>query len=515
MSAMPVDPMALKELLWPDVTFYREQRDIIYSVADNEETDVVAGNMLGKDFVTAFIALWAFLSRTPCRVVTTSVDESQLDGVLWGEIRRFIQTSKYPLDAAQGGPLLINHLHLRKKLKKGVCGISYMIGRVAARGEGMLGHHVADIGDGVPRTFLIGDEASGLDDIVHERGDTWANRKLFIGNPYPCNNFFKKAVKDGSDYNDDTGNYYRKVIRIRAEDSPNVKYAMAELKAGKKPSNTVILPGVLSYPKYITRRKKWDKARQTVSLDAMFYEGHEIMLYPPDWLARANRIADQLVSKGTKRIARAVGVDPAEGGDKTAMSAVDEFGLIECVAYKTPDTGVISGNVIAFSRKHGIVDWQNVMFDRGGGGKQHADAMRRDGFNVRTVGFGESVSPPLQRRVNLPFRVKLETKEDKDVYKNRRAEMYGEIRELISPQNDHGYGIPAWCDEVLTQMLPIPLLRDKEGAMRIPSKNKNTENSNEKTLIEIIGHSPDELDSFAIAVHCMLHKPITTKVGAL
>lgn len=48
MTSTPVvDPMRLKDELWPDVVFYRQQREIIYSVAENDETIVVAGNMLG------------------------------------------------------------------------------------------------------------------------------------------------------------------------------------------------------------------------------------------------------------------------------------------------------------------------------------------------------------------------------------------------------------------------------------------------------------------------------------
>lgn len=199
---LTADPIELAKLLWPEVTFYREQKEIIYSVVENGETFVTAGNMLGKDFVAGFITLWFFLTREPCRVVTTSVDGPQLEGVLWGEIRRFIQTSRYELDRSRGGPLIVNHLHLRKVLQSGrrkgkVCGLSYCIGRVAARGEGMLGHHVAEEGDDVPRTLFVADEASGVEDLSYDRADTWAKRKLVIGNPYPCNNFFYKGVKGG------------------------------------------------------------------------------------------------------------------------------------------------------------------------------------------------------------------------------------------------------------------------------------------------------------------------------
>jgi phage terminase large subunit len=191
------DPLKFAKLLWPDVTFYKQQREIIHSVRDNDETFVPAGNMLGKDFVAAFVALWFFLTRHPVRVVTTSVDHQQLEGVLWGELRRFVSSSKYPLDSQHGGPLIINHLHIRKVVNGKMCGLSYLLGRVAAKGEGMLGHHIAQTGDGIPRTLFIADEASGVEDISYERADTWANRKLVIGNPYPCTNFFYHGVKKG------------------------------------------------------------------------------------------------------------------------------------------------------------------------------------------------------------------------------------------------------------------------------------------------------------------------------
>lgn len=172
---------------------------------DSVETYVPAGNMLGKDFIAAYIALLFFLTRHPCRVVTTSVDASQLNGVLWGEMRRFIQTSAVPLESDKGGPLLINDQKIRKVYNGNICGVSYIIGRVAQKGEGMLGHHVTptqeELDNGyditVPRTLFIADEASGIDDVSYERAATWAKRILIIGNPFPCNNFFKRGVKAG------------------------------------------------------------------------------------------------------------------------------------------------------------------------------------------------------------------------------------------------------------------------------------------------------------------------------
>lgn len=214
-----VNPVLFTRWMWPWIWegsegLARYQEDIMYSVVENDETLVVAGNMLGKDFITAIIVLWFFMTRQPCRVVTTSADHPQLEAVLWGEIRRLIQTCRYKIDGPGGVVVQVpradreteaarigivnNHMYLKKVLPDGsVCGLSYVMGRVSKKGEGLLGHHVAATGDGIPRTLFVADEASGVDDASWDAADTWANRRLAIGNPYQCSNFFKRGVKAG------------------------------------------------------------------------------------------------------------------------------------------------------------------------------------------------------------------------------------------------------------------------------------------------------------------------------
>lgn len=183
------DPMWLKERLWPDVRFYDKQIEIIYSVVDNDETYVPAGNMLGKDFVAGFIALWFFLAHREVRVITTSVKDDHLR-VLWGEIGRYIQSAQQPLTLDRGGPLLWNHHDIKKVVDGKLCTISYLRGMVSKAGEGMAGHHAK-------HTLGIIDEASGVADLVYTQMDTWSKRKLIIGNPNPCANFFFKGVEAG------------------------------------------------------------------------------------------------------------------------------------------------------------------------------------------------------------------------------------------------------------------------------------------------------------------------------
>lgn len=207
------DPIRFAKAMWPRVEFYNKQREIIYSVRNADETLVTAGNMLGKDFVTGFVALSFFLrpqmyfdpeyvreveSRRSAdnphphtvRIITTSAAEKHLM-VLWGEIGRFATTARYPVLARRGGPLVINSMEIRYAHEaEAKVPLSYLVGKVSAKREGMSGHHAA-------YTLAIADESSGVDDEAYDEMTRWCKRFLGIGNPNPCNNFFYRGVKKG------------------------------------------------------------------------------------------------------------------------------------------------------------------------------------------------------------------------------------------------------------------------------------------------------------------------------
>lgn len=189
--AAKVDPIIFAKMLWPDVYFYDKQREIIRSVDSNDQTFVVAGNMLGKDYVAGFICLRFFLIHEEVRVVTTSVKDDHLR-ILWGEIGRFINTSEYPLLVENGGPLIHNHRDISKIVDGKECEISYMRGMVSKKGEGLAGHHAK-------HTLFVIDEASGVEDVAYTQGETWAKKMLIFGNPNPCppTHFFRKNVELG------------------------------------------------------------------------------------------------------------------------------------------------------------------------------------------------------------------------------------------------------------------------------------------------------------------------------
>lgn len=521
-----IDPLQLKELLWPDITFYDKQREIIYSVWNNDETVVGAGNMLGKDFVSGFLALAFFLTRPllnglpQCRIVTTSVKDDHLR-VLWGEIGNLISTSKTPLRSTEGGPLIVNHHEIKRIFNGQIVDKTYLIGMVAKEGAAMQGHHLPRSKGNIPHTLFLADEASGVDDEYYKNAKTWFHRALIIGNCWPCNNFFYRAIEGDPAGQDKGGDipriegsgYYRKVLHIGGEDSPNVKYAEKEKETGRKVSHTERIPGVLSYSEYTKRMALFNEHEKTVSVHGKFYKGASIMMFPELWLNRANHIAKE---RGFRTRGRAIGCDPAEGGDSSCWSVVDDYGLLALISMKTPDTSIITTETIRLMRIWGV-DPSDVWFDRGGGGKQHVDRLRDQGFNVRSIAFGEAASEV--DRFSTWRRSKgrkIDEYEGRTVYKNRRAEIYGIIRNLIDPLNEEGFGIPEEFTELRRQLAPIPLRYGRDGVMFLLPKNKDKEGSNEECLKDLLGCSPDEADSLGLAVFGLMEaKAPKPFVGAI
>jgi hypothetical protein len=399
----------------------------------------------------------------------------------------------------RGGPLAVNSLEIRFKEERDVKKpYNYLVGCVSEKGEGLAGHHAA-------YNLCVIDEASGVDDAVYEFAQGWAKKFFIFGNPNRCNNFFRKMVEGGDIPKEDGSGFYRKLIRIRAEDSPNVRLAQAQLGRGETPTGETLVPGVLSWDAYRRRRATWDKERQCIGLDAMFYEGAEIKLYSSEWLTRAKQLYKL---RDPRRRATAIGVDTAEGGDSTAMIAGDRLGVLEAVSKKTPNTDVIPGEVKAFAHKHGVAP-ENILFVRGGGGKQHADRLCAGGWPVRSVHFSESVTLDLRRGLH-PFAARVENRAERTVYKNRRAQMYGELSDMsefaISPEET----------ELLRQLSLVPKEYD-EGRLVIRSKSRRpgTEENNRKTLSELVGHSPDEMDALVLMVHGVLHRMVRCNAGVV
>jgi hypothetical protein len=322
--------------------------------------------------------------------------------------------------------------------------------------------------------------------------------------------------------------FYRRVIQIRAVDSPNVKLGLAQAEAGLPDTGLAadgmpLLPGVLDYAEYLKRRATWDEVRQCVGLDAEFWAGADVLLYPPQWLNLAEEYYRWMQEHKAVRRAMGIGIDPGEGVAESAFYAVDERGVIEGQAWQTPNTNVLPAESIKFMERHRLDDRGSlkegrVCIDRGGGGLQLADRLRAMGYPVRTVAFGENITPdPRRGRVGLGQRV--DEREERYVYRNRRAQMYGRLRELLDPARvalgeGSPFGIPITYRELRRQLAPLPYLLDGEGRMYLPPKSKPTPNYEGLTIEQLVGCSPDQADALVLAVHAMCDRPMRAVGGA-
>jgi hypothetical protein len=399
--------------------------------------------------------------------------------------------------------------------------------------ESFQGHHATpDPGqpiDNIPRNLFLVDESSGMRDKYYTMAKTWAKRVYLFGNTWPCSNYFKKSVKGDRANNDPGGDvpraagsgYHRKVIHIRAKDSPNVQLAKAQVARGQQPTGEILVPGVMDYDTYVWRTEHWPESERVVSLDANWYEGAADFMFPTPWLDMAEERAAK-VRKNRK--AQAIGVDSAEGGDNTAWAAVDYLGLIDLVGRKTPDTSVIPGETLAFVRRHNA-PYEHTMFDRGGGGKEHVDRMRRDGYQVNSVGFGETATKP-RRKGTTSTKDQREQDEQRYTYKSRRAQMYHMARLRLDPTHPQPLALPTELlnrkrddggPSLREQLTPIPLWHDSEGQVIMPPKNKRPtlrgKEDTTVTLTELIGCSPDEADAFVLAVYGLTYEATGVALG--
>ena len=164
---------------------------------------------------------------------------------------------------------------------------------------------------------------------------------------------------------------------------------------------------------------------------------------------------------------------------------------------------------------------EDTLFDSGGGGKEHADLLRSQGYPVRSVSFGASPTSADQFALHkkMPDE-RREAQEDREVYKNRRAEMYGEASKVLRGVHPSGIGaagfaIPAEYEELARQLAIIPKCYDAEGRLFLPPKNKPSPNYTGKTLSGLLGCSPDEADSFVLAIFAMIWTETESIVGVM
>lgn len=319
--------------------------------------------------------------------------------------------------------------------------------------------------------------------------------------------------------------FYRKVIKIAAEDSPNVQLYLREKELGRIPTHRRIFPGVISSIEYVRKMALWDEWQICVGIKGEFWKGGEVLMYPPLWLKaaalRALEITEGCQSSGYRRVPSAMGVDPGEGSANTSWALGDNLGLMELISKKTPNTKDIFRTTRDLLNLYQI-DPQRCYMDRGGGGYQIACDLREAGYDIRTIGFGDPVIAPHTPGRDTADQLN-EERDEKWSYTTQRAWMYWTLRDEMDPTMEElgskaPWAVPAHTKELKElhrQLGLIPALYTNEGRRSMLPKSKRSPNSKERCLKEILGCSPDEADATVLLMKALLTEPEVVEVGGM
>jgi hypothetical protein len=424
---------------------------------------LLCSRQAGKSTVAAALAIKAALTQTPALVLLLSPVLRQSGELFRDKVKRFYNDLGRPVAVVQESQLAM-------ELANGSRIISLPGDEGTIRGY-----------SGV--SLLVIDEASRVpDDLYRAVRPMLAVSKgnlVCLTTPWGKQGWFHKEWHGGGDW---------ERVRITAEECPRISGEFLE-----------------------EERRSMGESWYRQEYMCSFEDAGGSPLFLPGWLDRAASLARDLAGK--PRRAKAIGCDPGEGVSSTVWVVVDELGVIAVVSEKTADTSVIVGKTAAMIKEYGVEPGR-VVFDRGGGGKQHADLLESKGCRVRTVGFGEAVTAePSYQQQSVADRIG--QRSERYSYVNRRAQLYGQLRLLLNPaHNERGFAIPAEFGELRRQLSPMPLLYDGEGRMRMLPKNKKDPEGKERTLQEILGVSPDEADALVLAVDGLQNETRKVKVGA-
>ena len=510
------DPCGFAARFWPQVRLTPYQCEILASVRDNAETWVHSANKMGKSFVAALAAVWWFGTRRG-RVVVTARTGRHLKLVLWPEIKNLLRSASVDIDGRlQRFDFGFRQLEQFVYWPPGANGKSderyYIAGLLQNEEESFQGLHLPTLDDGTPTVLAIVDEASNQERWLYDAISSYAHRILEIGNPTHAEGRFYEVCRAGDQRLLSGERLFRKVIHISGEHSPNVTAGRrwaAEDRSSRAEQPPTVVPGILSYEQFVERKANWSAYQVRTRLLGLFPDEGSGRLFPAERLDAAQQLGRSLAEEHARSKIRrsgrpyALGIDVSQGGgDLTAWVVLGRYGVRKVLVRETPNTAEIAGQTIRLMRAFRIGPaW--VAFDAGGGGKQIADLLRDRGFeDILDVTFGAAA-------------------DDARKYKNKRAELYGELREALRRRRRVArlLATPAECwprgasclalppdDAPLREDLAVlPLLRDAEGRLRLPPKDKpsrQTSGRQERSVRELLGgRSPDRGDALVLAYY--------------
>jgi phage terminase large subunit len=263
------------------IELWSKQVEIVESIRDHRNTTCRSGHKCGKTTALAVAALWFYCSFEDARVLMTAVKASQVDEVMWREVRRLVRCAKIPIDGQLGERA---NYGLRARDGRQIWGTT------ARDGEGLAGISS-------PNILILADEASGISDRFFEvlgsslASDGGVARKCYISNPTrTTGEFYRSHTTNKALFN---------AIHISSEDTPNAR-------------RTGMFKG-LAGPTWIAEKKAEygeDSHAYRVRVKGEFVHDKDGKIVSLDAIAQAQLAWDEASDAGRMQI----GVDPAGDG---------------------------------------------------------------------------------------------------------------------------------------------------------------------------------------------------------
>jgi hypothetical protein len=498
---------------WPGAVFDDFQRDIIESAVIGNLSEIAIKGCTGpgKGFGVATVANIIFDVWDECKIITTSSDISQATSVMFGEIKAVRQRMKWPHYAKVMTEEFKGQRATGRMVKNRQTGLiepeyeddpkKYLKIANPKTGEGMSGQHG-------PFSVLIADECSAVPDDIYRNALQWAKLIVALSNPRVLSGWFFDLFSPAREDPDvtqtvtcETG--LRRLITIGGQDCRNVrekrlKRPIAPLggididgrhfEPGEKIPKDVyekvkpIIPAQTCYDQYMTTMNSPEDFVKRVLGEGKFpLEDAQTQLFLKSWFPRCHQAFAQ-----SKPPVEAFGLDLAatKDGDSTVLAAGSWHGLYAIHETQKADTSKTIGWVIEEVKDKYSIDLTDgrvpIAVDNGGMGKSVCDLLAERGCNVVVVS-GQG-SPHT----------------GKDLYFNRRSEIYGELSRRMSPidtpETPFAFAPNTELEQELCAHHKIPTGR---GYKLTPKDRFPGQKIDGYCIKESLGRSPDRSDALA------------------
>jgi hypothetical protein len=340
---------------------WHAQEAIAHAVRDHPLVVVRSANAVGKDWVSARLALWWVYARRGLALVTGPT-ERQVVEVVMGELGRAWRRAK-------DLPGELYRTALRVPEAGG------LLAYTSTESSRLTGFHA-------PRVLAILTEAQGVEDFAFEGLLACAtgaeDRVLAVGNPLAPSGRFFAASRPSSGWH---------ALRIAASEHPNIVQDREVIPGG--PSQAFV--------QRIAKEYGHGSGVYLARVEGEFPQESEDALCARSWVQAANdRWASGEMEEQAASAPVVLSLDPARYGPDESILLVKAGPVVrEIIGWRKKGTAESAGRVLAYLDEHELSRTETrVVVDEPGLGGGVLDALEEQGANVKAYNGGRKAGNP-------------------------------------------------------------------------------------------------------------------------